>query len=197
MGDSAKPRSDLTGMKMDWKKWVNRVFFVEILKGLRLTFSHMFVQPITFQYPHVKRQLPDGYRGVIVHLRYDDGTEKCVGCALCEAACPSHCITVVSAEREDIPQKRYAKQYILDMTKCVFCGFCVQACPVDALASSKEYEMATWNKRDLIMDKEFMLKLGDQYFPERQARPRLYQLHQTLFTKLGKRNFPTAKGGVA
>jgi len=179
------------------KKWINTVFFVEILKGLGLTFRHMFVKPITFQYPHVKRQLPDGYRGVIVHLRYDDGTEKCVGCALCEAACPSHCITVVSAEREDMPQKRYAKQYILDMTKCVFCGFCVQACPVDALASSKEYEMATWNKRELMMDKEFMLKLGDKYFPNRRARPKLYQDQLNFFTKMKQKNFPTAKGGVA
>jgi NADH-quinone oxidoreductase subunit I len=179
------------------RDWIYKVFFVEILKGLRVTFSHLFVKPITFQYPHVKRNLPDGYRGVIVHLRYDDGTEKCVGCALCEAACPSHCIIVVSAEREDMPQKRYAKEYILDMTKCVFCGFCVQACPVDALASSKEYEMATWNKRDLIMDKQFMLALGDKYFPKKEPRPKLYEDRLEFLTRMKTEHFPTAKKGVA
>lgn len=174
-------------------EFVKKVSFAEIAKGLQLTFKHMFVKPITHQYPHQKRNLPDGYRGVIVHLRYDDMTEKCVGCALCEAACPSHCITVESAEREDMPQKRYAKKYILDVTKCVFCGFCVQACPVDALASSKEYEMATGNKRNLIMDKEMMLALGDKYFPNRQKRPEYTEHRLAFFNKVKEEGFPTAK----
>lgn len=177
---------------------IKTVIFSEILQGLYLTFKHLLAQKvITEQYPREKRELPDGYRGVIVHLRYDDGTEKCVGCALCEAACPSHCITVESAEREDVPQKRYSKRYILDVTKCVFCGFCVQACPVDALASSKEYEMATTDKRDLVMDKEAMLKLGDQYFPVRQQRPKHSQERYDFFQTMTKSEFPTAKKGAA
>jgi len=177
-------------------KWARAFFFTEIIVGLVTTFKHLAVKPITRQYPHQKPDLPDGYRGVIVQLRYDDMTEKCVGCALCEAACPSHCITVVSGEDPDLPQRRIAKQYVLDVTKCVFCGFCVQACPVDALASSKEYEMATWNKRDLIMDKEAMLKLGDRYFPNRSPRPHPYlEQRLALFQKLKVAEFP--KSGVA
>ncbi|MFQ5949434.1 MAG: NuoI/complex I 23 kDa subunit family protein [Nitrospiria bacterium] len=178
--------------------WVKTVLFSEIMKGLRLTFKHLLAgKVITEQYPRVKRDLPDGYRGVIVHLRYDDMTEKCVGCALCEAACPSHCITVVSAEHEDMPQKRYAKEYILDVTKCVFCGFCVQACPVDALAASKEYEMATTDKRTLIMDKEAMLALGDKYFPVREKRPEYTQGRLDFFHKMKQTGYPTAKKGAA
>ena len=173
--------------------WVKNVLFAEIAKGLGLTFRHMFVKPITAQYPHQKRNLPDGYRGVIVHLRYDDMTEKCVGCALCEAACPSHCITVVSAEDPTTPQRRFAKQYILDVTKCVFCGFCVQACPVDALASSKEYEMATGNKRTLMMDKEAMLALGDKYFPVRAKRPKKEEELFVFYNKMREIQFPPSK----
>lgn len=171
-------------------QWIRNIFFAEILGGLRLTFKHIFAKEITDLYPHQKRVLPPGYRGVIAHLRYDDGTEKCVGCALCEAACPSHCITVVSAEDPKIPQRRYAKQYILDVTKCVFCGFCVQACPVDALASSAEYEMATADKRSLMMDKEAMLKLGDRYFPDRAKRPLYTEERFSLFNKLKTNQFP-------
>ncbi len=174
-----------------WSKWV---FFSEIVKGLGVTVKHLFfAKPVTEQYPHQKRTLPEGYRGVIVHLRYDDLTEKCVGCSLCEAACPSHCITVVSGEDPHMPQRRIAKEYILDVTKCVFCGFCVQACPVDALASSPEYEMATGNKRSLIMDKEAMLALGDRYFPVRQKRPKYLDERLALFKKMQRIGFPTAK----
>lgn len=176
-------------------RWVKQAFFTEIAKGLGLTFKHMFVKPITRQYPHQKRNLPDGYRGVIVHLRYDDMTEKCVGCALCEAACPSHCITVVSGEDPLAPQRRIAQEYILDVTKCVFCGFCVQACPVDALASSKEYEMATGNKRDLMMDKEAMLRLGDRYFQNRAKRPKKEEALFVFYNKMKQTHFPTVKQG--
>jgi NADH-quinone oxidoreductase subunit I len=42
-------------------------------------------------------------------LHYVDGTEKCVGCDLCEAACPSRVIAVVSAEVPAEPTKRYAQ----------------------------------------------------------------------------------------
>jgi NADH-quinone oxidoreductase subunit I len=177
--------------------WIRTIFFSEILKGLSLTLKHIFVRSITESYPHQKRILPEGYRGVIAHLRYDDGTEKCVGCALCEAACPSHCITVVSAEDPTMPQRRMAKQYLLDVTKCVFCGFCVQACPVDALASSPEYEMATWNKRDLFMDKASMLALGDRYFQKRAKRPPYTEDRFALFNKMKASQFPTAHGEAA
>lgn len=170
--------------------WIKKIFFAEILAGLAQTIKHLFVPAITEQYPRAKRNLPDGYRGVIVHLRYDDGSEKCVGCALCEAACPSHCITVVSAERQDLPQVRYAKEYLLDVTKCVFCGFCVQACPVDALAASKEYEMATTQKRRLMMDKEAMLTLGDKYFPIRQKKPKYLQERLTMLADKKAKGFP-------
>jgi len=177
---------------------IKQVFFAEILKGLTTTFKHIFVKPITQQYPHQKRELPTGYRGVIVHLRYDDGSEKCVGCALCEAACPSHCITVVSGEDPKLPQRRIAKEYILDVTKCVFCGFCVQACPVDALASSPEYELATTNKRSLIMDKEYMLALGDKFFPARPKRPQAYlESRLAFFHKMKEAAFPSSHSGSA
>ncbi len=174
------------------------IFFTEILQGLALTLKHLIKgKSITEQYPREKPNLPDGWRGAIVHLRYDDGTEKCVGCALCEAACPSHCITVISAERPDLPQKRIAETYILDMTKCVFCGFCVQACPVNALASSKEYELATTDKRSLIMTKDTMLDLGDKYFRVREKRPEDSAAKINLFEGLKSNGFPHAKKGKA
>ena len=86
-------------------------------------------------------------RGMLALLRYDDGTEKCVGCDLCEAACPSRVIRVVSAEVPGEPTKRYSKEYYMDMTRCLFCGLCVDACPVDALGMTREFEWSVYDKR--------------------------------------------------
>jgi hypothetical protein len=51
------------------------------------TLSHlMHVNPVTEQYSFVQKNiLPDNYRGMLALLRYQDETEKCVSCDLCEA----------------------------------------------------------------------------------------------------------------
>jgi NADH-quinone oxidoreductase subunit I len=156
---------------MKAREVLKKVFFVEILEGLALTFRHLFAKSVTVQYPKEKRILPPNSRGIMSLLRYADGTERCVGCGLCEIACPSNVIKVVSAEQEGHPLKRYAKEYTFDVTRCVFCGFCVEACPVDALAMTPVYEYAVYDKRDLFFDKEKLLEMGDRYFPARKPKP--------------------------
>src|SRR5260370_32295046 len=71
--------------------------FSEIRTAMRVALKHMFVKPVTFQYPREKRTIPDAHRGALGRLRYDDGAQRCVGCDLCEAACPSPSIKVLSA----------------------------------------------------------------------------------------------------
>ena len=80
------------------RKFLHAAFFYEIWDAMKVTFKHMFHSPITFQYPREQRTIPDTHRGALGLLRYEDGQERCVGCDLCEAACPSHCIKVISAE---------------------------------------------------------------------------------------------------
>jgi NADH-quinone oxidoreductase subunit I len=140
--------------------------FSEIWSAMKVTFTHMFHKPITFQYPREHRVIPDTHRGALCLLRYDDGKERCVGCDLCEAACPSHCIKVVSAEDPTLPLQRYASEFYIDMTKCVFCGFCVEACPVNALAMTKVYEYATHDKRALLFDKKKLYELGERHLED-------------------------------
>jgi len=153
------------------KAWIKLITFYELAVGMKTTLSHLFhYRPITLQYPHEKRLLPENYRGMLALLRYEDGTDKCVGCDLCEAVCPSRVIKVVSAEVPGEPSKRYAKAYDMDMTRCLFCGLCVQACPVDALGMTREYEWAVYNKRDLLLNKEQLLAIGDRSFPKREKR---------------------------
>jgi len=162
--------------------WVKLITFYELAVGMKSTMSHLIhYKPITLQYPHEKRSLPDNYRGMLALLRYDDGTDKCVGCDLCEAACPSRVITVVSAEVPGEPVKRYAKEYSMDMTRCLFCGMCVQACPVDALAMTQEYEWAVYDKRELLLNKQQLLAIGDRSFPNREKRLEFQHPNLALF----------------
>ena len=131
--------------------------FSEIRTAMRVALTHMFIKPVTFQYPREKRTIPDAHRGALGLLRYDDGAERCVGCDLCEAACPSRCIKVVSAENPERPLSRYATEFYIDITKCVFCGYCVEACPTDAITHGHGFEVAAFNASDLVYRKEQML----------------------------------------
>jgi NADH-quinone oxidoreductase subunit I len=167
---------------MTFKAWIKTITFYELIVGMKATMSHLLhYKPITLQYPHEKRVLPDNYRGMLSLLRYDDGTEKCVGCDLCEAACPSRVIRVVSAEVPGEPTKRYAKEYYMDMTRCLFCGLCVDACPVDALGMTREYEWSVYDKRQLHLNKEQLLAIGDRSFPVREKQLELQHPNVAFF----------------
>jgi NADH-quinone oxidoreductase subunit I len=170
--------------------WLKTITFYEILVGMKGTLSHLLhYQPVTEQYPYEKRVLSENYRGMLALLRYDDGTEKCVGCDLCEAACPSRVIRVVSAEVPGEPTKRYSKEYYMDMTRCLFCGLCVDACPVDALGMTREFEWSVYNKRDLLLNKEQLLALGDRSFPVKEKRIEFQHLNVAVFN-VGMHNHP-------
>ncbi len=158
------------------KKVLHAMLFDEIWDAMKVTFKHMFYRPITFQYPREQRTIPDAHRGALGLLRYDDGTERCVGCDLCEAACPSHCIKVVSEEDRSKPLLRYASEFYIDITKCVFCGYCVEACPVNALAMTKMYEYSTHDKRTLLFDKKRLYEIGERHLAD--AKKYLYAHNQ-------------------
>jgi NADH-quinone oxidoreductase subunit I len=143
---------------------------------MKVTFKHMFHKPITFQYPREQRAIPDTHRGALGLLRYDDGQERCVGCDLCEVACPSRCIKVISAEDVERPLQRYASEFYIDITKCVFCGYCVEACPVNALAMTKMYEFSTHDKRTLLFDKNRLYDIGERHLDD--AKKYLYAHNQ-------------------
>ncbi|MYJ22501.1 MAG: NADH-quinone oxidoreductase subunit NuoI, partial [Nitrospira sp. SB0673_bin_12] len=165
---------------MDTQKQTTRlldaVLFREIWKAMKVTFKHMFHRPMTFQYPREKRTIPDAHRGALGLLRYDNGQERCVGCDLCEAACPSRCIKVISEEDKSLPLQRYATEFYIDITKCVFCGYCVEACPVNALAMTKMYEYSTHDKRTLMFDKQRLYEIGEKHLED--AKKYLYAHNQ-------------------
>ena len=148
------------------KQILQAALFYEIWDAMKVTFKHMFHKPMTLQYPREQRTLPDTHRGALALLRYDDHQERCVGCDLCEAACPSRCIKVISSEDPERPLQRFASEFYIDITKCVFCGYCVEACPVNALAMTKMYEFSTHDKRTLMFDKKRLYEIGERHLDD-------------------------------
>ena len=134
---------------------------ISTLKGFGVTFKQIFKKPITQQYPEFKRPVYPRFRGRHrLHL-HENGLEKCVGCSLCAAACPSDCIRVIAAENTPenrvSPGERYARIYEINMSRCIFCGYCELACPFDAITLGNEYELSEHNRDDQIYTKDMLL----------------------------------------
>ena len=136
--------------------------FGATLRGLRTTLGRLAEKPPTIEYPEEKTPVYPRFRGRHKLHRFEDtGHEKCVGCSLCAAACPAECIRVVAAENTPENQvsagERYAAVYEINMTRCIFCGYCEVACPFDAITMGNDYELADYERSDLIFTKEMLL----------------------------------------
>jgi NADH-quinone oxidoreductase subunit I len=133
----------------------------DILKGFAITFRQLFNKPVTIQYPEVKRAVRPRFRGLHELRRYADGLERCIGCALCAAACPAGAIYVEASENTDeerySPGERYASTYEINMLRCIFCGYCEDACPTDAIVLTERYELAAYERRSLVYTKQKLL----------------------------------------
>ena len=123
--------------------------------GFFTTLKNMVRKPVTFQYPNEKVPMYPRYRGLHFLERYEDGTERCVCCGLCAAACPADAIFMVPEETEK--GERKAEVYEINMLRCIFCGFCEEACPEEAIFLGKEYEFSDDDREKFIYTKDDLL----------------------------------------
>ncbi|MEE9443709.1 MAG: NADH-quinone oxidoreductase subunit NuoI [candidate division Zixibacteria bacterium] len=137
--------------------------FIDIIKttvfalpvGLYTSIKHLFKKPVTRKYPREKMEMAPRYRGLHYLERYDDGTERCVCCGLCAAACPADAIYMEPDENDK--GERLAKVYEINIIRCIFCGFCEEACPEEAIFLGHEYELADDRRDKFIRSKDDML----------------------------------------
>jgi NADH-quinone oxidoreductase subunit I len=109
-------------------------------------------------YPDVKRVYPDRFRGILA-LTYDPetGEENCIGCRLCEYICPPQVIKVEMLKAE---KRNWAKSFSLELYACEFCEMCVQVCPTDAIVMMRSFDLATADRRELLLDKDRLHAIG-------------------------------------
>ena len=124
--------------------------------------AHIFTKPATTKYPFVKPELPADSRGKLVYeikdcnavdlgcgpdFRLDIRAIRGSSCHVCQRDCPTHAIEFVEVEPGKLrPQ--------IDLNNCIFCYQCVESCPRDAIKQSDLYELATTDKKALVMKPE-------------------------------------------
>ncbi len=149
---------EVTNNKMNF--W-ERLYLINIAKGMMVTFRHMFTRTATIKYPEQKRTFSPVYRGRHMLMRDDEGRERCTACGLCAVSCPAEAITMKAAERKPeekhlYREEKYAEIYEINMLRCIFCGLCEEACPKQAiyLTKSKTLVFSDTNRTDFIYGKD-------------------------------------------
>ena len=137
----------------------------EIARAMGVTIKNLGKKPVTNQFPDEPVEVYPRYRGRHVLKRYGNGLERCIGCSLCAAACPTDCIYVEASENTDevrfSPGERYASTYEINMLRCIFCGYCEEACPTEAIVLEHDFALAEFDRWDAIYDKERLLEPHD------------------------------------
>ena len=150
-----------------WEK----MYLPAIVKGMGITFSHIFKKNPTIHFPEKTRPFSPVFRGLQILNRDEEGRENCTACGLCAVACPAEAITMEAAER--LPgeehlyrEEKYAAKYEINMLRCIFCGFCEETCPKDAIYLSESFMPSDYLRSQFIYKKEDLLIPNPKEDPE-------------------------------
>ena len=114
-----------------------------LLEGLFTVLKHLFMRPVTLEYPEKKRFQSEAFRG---KLEAKVGADGCVGCGVCKKVCPSNAISYLKDENGKVIS------YTFDLNKCIFCGNCMYYCPHHFISMSQDFELGVADKKELKLN---------------------------------------------
>lgn len=123
--------------------------FMSFLKGMGVTFVNLVGrEKITVQYPYEQAPISPRWRGLFyLPLTEDTSRLKCVGCTLCEQACPTK---VISMTKLGAGKHAGVSEFTMDLGRCMFCNLCIEACPFDAIYMGPIYELASTDRNACV-----------------------------------------------
>lgn len=146
---------------------MEKLYLPAIVKGMLITFSHLFKKTPTVRYPDQLRSRAGVYRGQHVLKRDENGAERCTACGMCAVACPAEAITMENAERKKgeehlYREEKYASKYEINMLRCIFCGLCEEACPKEAIFLTDRIVDAEYERDTFVYGKDKLVEKIDK-----------------------------------
>jgi len=127
-----------------------------IAKGLTVTIRHLWRRSVTTQYPEQRLEVSRRTRGNELVWNKD----KCTGCGTCAKTCPQGVIQIATSVGEE---NRYiVEKFEVDTGYCISCGLCVEACPYEALFMGYAFELAKYQRGQLVLSRDELLADGKQ-----------------------------------
>ncbi len=151
-----------------FKRGFSRALKGELFVGLWIVLREMFAKgnTHTVSYPQEKLAMGPRYRAIHKLLRLQEsGSDRCIGCGLCEKICIANCIRIETKLDEN--SRKEVSQYTINFGRCIFCGYCAEVCPELAIVHSADYENASEQRAHFGL-KEDMLTPLDEFKANKQ-----------------------------
>ncbi len=136
-----------------------RVPLIGALRGMGVTLKNFLRRGITVGYPERRDELPPRFRG---RLFLD--TNICIGCGMCEEACPNGALRMVEWGKAAQPGKEFGHPAAprgevrlnpaVDIAMCAYCGWCEYVCPTSAIRHSEDFELARYDRDHFLRSPE-------------------------------------------